>query len=170
MLPILSLIAAAAKDMGDRGDADEARADENRAYQARIRNHMTDLLGGGNPYDRMSTDHAARMQGIERAADKNSNNFIGALLQAYGSRGAADGAKEAASSGEKTSPFGPPSTMNPDTYRGGTLDNVLDNVVGKMDSNIDSGRWGNAPGGFGDVVGKAQEDPWDKDPWGDAGF
>lgn len=169
--PILALVAAAAKDIGNRNDAEAARAQESRDYQARIRRHMTDLLGGGNPYDRMRTDHELQMGGIDRAEDKGSNNNIGALLAALGSgSGAAASATEAASGGDKTSPFGPPSTLNTSTYRGGTLDNVLDDVVGKMDNNIDSGRWGDAPKGFGDVMGKAQDDPWDKDPWGDAGF
>lgn len=171
--PILALVAAAAKDIGNRNDAEAAREQESRDYQARIRRHMTDLLGGGNPYDRMRTDHELQMGGIDRAEDKGSNNNIGALLQAYlgsGSGAAAAATGAAASGRDKTSPFGPLSTLNTNTYQGGTLDNVLDDVTGRMDSNIDSGRWGDAPKGFGDVMGKAHGDPWDKDPWGDAGF
>jgi hypothetical protein len=171
--PILALVAAAAKDMGNRNDANMAKSEEDRQYQARIRRHMTDMLGGGNPYDRMRTDHEAQLSGINRAEDKNSNNMIGSLLQSYLGQSLAKDALEKApetSGSGSPSPFGPPSKMNPSTYQGGTMDNVLDDVLGKMDNNISSGRWGDALRGAGDIMGKSQEDPWDKDPWGDAGF
>jgi hypothetical protein len=95
---------------------------------------------GGQPYGMMAQDFKNQLGAMDRQADQSRNNNIGALLQAY----------------LKTS--GP----DPEKYGDGYESSFVHQRNLQYDPTEGIG--------MGDAMGKAQLDPWDKDPWGDAGF
>lgn len=139
--PIVAVITAALQDQQSRqAEAEAIRQQGQNNLQSILRRRASEL--GGSPYAMMAEDGRGAIEEIRRQAEASRNNQIGNLLQAYLKGLPSD----------KPEKFG-------ESYESSflTQPNLQYNA--------------SATGiGIGDAMGKSQIDPWDEDPWGDAGF
>ena len=139
--PLLAILASVLSDQQQRKAAADAKVQTAHDATSKIlRTRAAEL--GGSPYPMMEADMRAQMSGIDREADASRNNNIGNLLARYGS----DMFDSA------------PAEKFGDAYDSSFVHQP------NLQYNTDEGIR------IGDSMGKAQLDPWDKDPWGDAGF
>lgn len=139
--PLIALLGSALSDMGRQKESRDSGEQSYWDTLQKIDRTRAQQLGA-QPYSFIADDYMNGVQKRHLADAEGSNNGIGSILQAYAMQGLGGG-------GEK---FG-------DDYESSFLKqpNLQYNA---SEDGI----------GLGDAMGKAQVDPWDKDPWGDAGF
>lgn len=139
--PLIALLTAAASDAQQRSAyGSQVQKAGHDAENQILQTRAREL--GGSPYPMMAQSFQNSLGDMRRQADDSRNNQIGALLQAY----------------LKSELSSAPSEKYGDPYESSFTNqkNLQYDPTGGI--------------AMGDAVGKAQLDPWDKDPWGDAGF
>jgi hypothetical protein len=143
MFPLIAMIASAA--LSDAQHNQERGDAHRQTYEDTLNkiNRTRAQQLGAQPYSFMVNDMKNANYGIDKAANASSNNNIGAMLASYFMRGIGGGSDEKFGDDYESSFL-----KQPNLQYNASEDGI----------------------GTGDVMGKAQTDPWDKDPWGDAGF
>jgi hypothetical protein len=178
--PWLALLATGASELGRISDRDKAIREQGQAIQDRIRRTRAQQLGA-QPYGMMAADFEMGLDDMRRKSDEQGSNNLGLLLQSYlksemngppeggiGQRG--DDSEEgfarrrAARAGGEL--IGHPALNGQSVGVGGGGGVGVPGPAQTVDPWESLGTMEQVDTLFGNSEG----DPWDEDPWGDAGY
>lgn len=163
--PLIALLTAAASDAQSNANEETARAQMGRNVRQRLLHTRAQQMGA-QPYGAIESDYETSLGDLKRQAEASRNNNIGALLQAY-LRQDPDKDKDKDKRGGGGGASGMPDEAQWSQMLAERPEDPWGYGLGKEVYGSPGGIVGRL--GFNNGRGGGN-DPWDRDPWGDAGY